>query len=533
MFRTLTNHTGTLARLILRRDRIRIPLWLFGITFFTVIIPIAFDSMYASQQERDAMAETMKNPAMIAMVGPADLDNYTTGVMTAHNMLLFTAIAVGLMSILLVARHTRTDEEEGRLEMIRSLPVGKLANINATLLVLAGANLFLALLNGFGLYALGIESMDLEGSLLYGATLGGAGILFAGITAVFAQLSESARGTIGYSIAALIIAYLLRAAGDVSDSALSLLSPLGWVTKTEAYAKNAWWPIFLLIGAAILLFILANYLNAIRDLGAGFIRVKPGKKNASPFLQSPLGLALRLQRTAGISWGIGMLAIGISYGSVMGDLESFFAENELLEQMLVAEEGYTLTEQFIPMLFMVLGILAAIPPILSAHKFIGEEKKNRLEHLLARAVSRTNLFSSYLFIAIANGFIMMTLTAIGLWSAAAAVMEEAFAFSAVYGAAMAYYPAMLVMIGLALFFIGCLPKFTPLVWLYLAYSFFALYLGRLFQVPDWAGKLSPYGHVPQLPIESMKWPTAIVLTVIAALFTALGWMGIKKRDIEG
>src|SRR5690606_18951022 len=244
MFRTLTNHTGTLARLILRRDRIRIPLWLFGITFFTVIIPIAFDSMYASQQERDAMAETMKNPAMIAMVGPADLDNYTTGVMTAHNMLLFTAIAVGLMSILLVARHTRTDEEEGRLEMIRSLPVGKLANINATLLVLAGANLFLALLNGFGLYALGIESMDLEGSLLYGATLGGAGILFAGITAVFAQLSESARGTIGYSIAALIIAYLLRAAGDVSDSALSLLSPLGWVTKTEAYAKNAWWPIF-------------------------------------------------------------------------------------------------------------------------------------------------------------------------------------------------------------------------------------------------------------------------------------------------
>ncbi len=31
---------------------------------------------------------------------------------------------------------------------------------------------------GFGLYALGIESMDFEGSLMYGAALGATGIFF-------------------------------------------------------------------------------------------------------------------------------------------------------------------------------------------------------------------------------------------------------------------------------------------------------------------------------------------------------------------
>ena len=116
-----------------------------------------------TEQERQAIAETMMNPAMTAMVGQGyGLDNYTIGAMMAHQMLLFTALSVGIMSILLVARHTRADEEDGRIEMIRSLPTGRLSNLNAAILVVCGTNVLLALLIGFGLYALGIESMDLK-----------------------------------------------------------------------------------------------------------------------------------------------------------------------------------------------------------------------------------------------------------------------------------------------------------------------------------------------------------------------------------
>src|SRR5699024_7616392 len=204
-------------------------------------------------------------PILTAMVGPGDLDHYTIGAMTAHQMLLLTAVVVGLMSILLVSRHTRANEEDGRIEMIRALPVGRLANVNATLLVLVIVNVLLTLVIGLGLYALGIESMGLEGSLLYGTALGATGMVFTGITAVFAQLSESSRGATGYSIAILLIAYLVRAIGDVGNEAWSMLSPLGWVTQTEAYSTNHWWPIMLMIGVSIILFIVANYLNAIRD----------------------------------------------------------------------------------------------------------------------------------------------------------------------------------------------------------------------------------------------------------------------------
>ncbi|MGO4890362.1 ABC transporter permease [Anaerobacillus sp. MEB173] len=532
MHSNLLDKTAPLAAFIFRLDRIRILLWIIGLTFFTLIVPLSFMGLYGSQQERDVMAQTMVNPAMTAMVGPGDLANYTIGAMTAHQMLLMTAAVVGLMSILLVARHTRGDEEDGRLEMIRSLPTGRLSYLNATLVVITGTCVALTLINGLGLYALGIESMDLEGSLLYGVALGVTGLFFAGVTAIFAQLSESSRGTIGYSIAVLLIAYLVRAITDVSNESLSWISPLGWVTKAEVYSANNWWPIGLMFGASLLLFLTANYLNAIRDLDRGFLPSKPGRKYASSFLQSPIGLALRLQRTGLIAWAIGMFVLGASYGSVLGDLEAFFADNEMMMQLLQPAEGVTLTEQFIPMLMIVISLLATIPPVMAMNKLRGEEKKERIVHLLGRAVSRKKLLGSYLCIAIINGFVMISLAALGLWSAGTAVMEGGLSFAMIFGAALSYYPAMLVMISIAVFLIGVLPKFTNFIWFYVFYSFIVLYLGGLFQFSEWVGKMSPFGHVPQAPIEEFSIMTLMLLCMVAFVLFVIGFVGYNHRDIE-
>src|SRR5699024_7641814 len=100
------------------------------------------------------------------------------------------------------------------IEMIRALPCGRLAHLQATIMTVCGANIVLALIIGLGLYALNIPSIDLNGSLLYGSTLGIAGIFFTAITAIFAQVSENSRGTIGLSFSILGLAYLIRAIGD-------------------------------------------------------------------------------------------------------------------------------------------------------------------------------------------------------------------------------------------------------------------------------------------------------------------------------
>lgn len=526
-------NVGSLSLFIGRRDRIRIPLWVISISIITLLIPPALLELYRSKQDRMGMAETMDNPAMTAMVGPGDLSNYTIGAMTAHQMLLFTAVVVGLMSILLVGRHTRKDEEEGRIEIIRSLPVGRLSTLNASIFVLTITNVVLALLIGFGLFAMQVESMDLEGSLLYGATLGATGLFFTGVTALFAQVSENARGTVGYAFATLTIAYLVRAIGDVGEGTLSWVSPLGWVTKAEVYSSNNWMPIMLLFGVSIILLAIANYLHAIRDLGEGLFLSRPGRKYASAFLKSPTALYIKLQRTGFIAWGIGMLLLGISYGSVLGDLDSFFEGNEMVEQILLSEGGRSITEQFIPIIIMIASMLATVPPIIAILKLRSEEKMNRIDHLLSRVVSRNRLMGSFLFISVLNGLVMLLLPAVGLWGAGQVIMDEPFSFGSIIGATMAYFPAMLFMIGVAVCIIGFLPRFTSIIWFYLLYSFLVLYLGRLFQLPDWAEKITPFGYIPKLPIENVETIPLVFIAGMAVLLIFIGFLGYRRRDIEG
>lgn len=532
MAKSMYKNTGRLSRFNLRRDRIRIPVWLLSLAVLTFVVALAFTDLYETAEDRQGIAETMKNPAMEAMVGKGyGLDNYTYGAIMANQMLLFTAIAVAIMSILFVVRHTREDEEGGRIELIRSLPTGRLANLNATVIVVCGVNVLFALIVGLGLYALGIESMDLEGSLLYGAALGVTGVFFAMVAAVFAQALENSRGAVGLSFAVLGVSYLIRAAGDVGDGVLSWFSPLGWVLGTEVYVNNYWCPIVLTIAAAAVLTVLAFYLNAIRDLGSGFIPAKPGRKHASALLRGPIGLSFRIQRTGLIAWAIGIYVIGASYGSIFGDLESFLEEVEMMQELINPVESASLTDQFIPMLMSIMAMISTVPVLMSVLKLVGEERKERTEHLLSRAVSRTRLLAGSFVIAIVTSFAMLSLAGTGLWSAGTVVVEDELGFGKIYGAAMVYLPAMWVMIGVAVLLIGFAPRFTGLVWAYLCYSFIVVYLGNLLKFPSWMANLSPYGHIPQLPVDNMDYMKVSVLTIIAVVLTIAGFIGYRKRDM--
>lgn len=532
MYKRLFNETGQLILFVVRRDRIRIISWLFGFVLITLATAAAFTDLYQNAAERQALAETMKNPAMTAMVGPGfGLANYTNGAMMAHQMLLMTAVVVGLMSVLLVTRNTRADEEDGRVEMIRSLPVGRLSGLQSTLLVITAVNILLALIIGFGLYALGIEGMGLEGSLLYGAVLGATGLIFASITAVFAQLSQSSRGTLGLSVMVLLLAYLIRAMGDVGNETLAWASPLGWVIRSEVYVNNYWWPIGLTVGAALLLAVLALYLNSIRDLGSGFLPSRTGRNHASPALLSPLGLAFRLQRTGIIAWAFGMFVLGASYGSVHGDLEAFFADVDLMQELLVVQEGFTLVEQFLPVLMSVLAIIAAIPSLMALLKLKNEEKTGRVEHVLGRAVSRNRLMGSYLLLAFLVSIVMVSMAGLGMGIVGNAMMEETLPLSTFYNSAAVYLPAIWAMIGTAALLLGWLNQLTGFVWLYLTFSFVVVYLGSLFQFPEWIVKLSPFGHIPQWPIEEMNFGVAAILILIAIVITIIGFIGYNRRDI--
>lgn len=527
-------NTLKLVRFILRRDRISLPIWLISIIGFTAIMPVLFDSMYQSHEERQAMATTMDNPAITVMLGPGyGLDNYTIGAMTAHYMLLWMAAVVAIMNIFFVSRHTRADEESGRLELVRSLPVGRLSKLSATLIVAVKFNFIIGILSGLGLYATGVESIDLQGSLLFGAVLAVTGILFATVTALFAQLASTSRGTLAYSFVFLIVAYIVRGIGDVSNETLARISPLGLILRTETYVNNYWWPIWIILIEAVVVGFLAFYLNSIRDLGSGFIPTRPGRKTASIFLHGSLGLSWRLVRNMLIAWIAGVFLIAVAYGSIFGDIEGYLSSNQLLQAAFDNSSGDSLTEQFIPFLMVIMTMISAIPVISATLKVRSEEKHEYMEHLLVRAVSRYRIMANYLLIAFITSVTVCFLTAVGFWSASSSVLDNPIAFATFLKASMVYLPALWIMMGVGAFLVGFFPSLTSLAWVYLGYCFFASYFGQLIDLPEWMGKLTPFGYIPRLPLEDMDWSNVITLTIVAIVLVVGGLIGYRRRDIQG
>ena len=66
------------------------------------------------------------------------------------------AIAVAVLALFLVVRHTRTEEETGRLELLGATVVGRQAPLTAALLVTAGACLVAGVGTTLGLIAVGL-----------------------------------------------------------------------------------------------------------------------------------------------------------------------------------------------------------------------------------------------------------------------------------------------------------------------------------------------------------------------------------------
>jgi ABC-2 type transport system permease protein len=170
--------TGTLIRFILRRDRVRIPVWVLAIAFSVLGSVASFADTYPTAADRQARADVMDNAVAKLFTGPGHgLDNYTYGAMTANEMLPITAVAVALMSIFLVVRHTRAEEETGRADLVRATVVGRHATTAATVTVVGGANVLLCALLTVGLPA-SLEGLSTTGLLCLrgGTRRGGAGL---------------------------------------------------------------------------------------------------------------------------------------------------------------------------------------------------------------------------------------------------------------------------------------------------------------------------------------------------------------------
>ncbi|MEV8288256.1 ABC transporter permease [Streptomyces niveus] len=525
--------TGTLIRFGLRRDRVRIPVWILALSLGTLSTAGEFTTLYSTAKERATAVSSMDSPAALAMTGPRHyLDDYNIGAMMGHQLLGFMAVLVGLMSVLIVTRHTRNEEETGRAELVRSTVVGHHAHLASALVVATVANLALAALLTLSVLSTGVEGIGTGEALLYGLAHAAVGLVFAGVAAVTVQITAHTRGASGMALAVIGVAYVLRASGDVGNDALSWLSPIGWAQRTYVFVDNRWWPLLLCLALAALTAAAGFVLSTRRDVGAGLRSARLGRRTASDALTRPIGFALRLHRATLFGFAAGLFVMGVMYGSILGEAADMMKDIEQVQEALAKIGGASVAESFASMVMVVVAVVAAVYVVMATLRPRAEESAGRAEPLLATGLSRDRWVGSHVAVALAGGTALLLVAGLGFGLAGAASVGDGGLVLRLVGAALAYAPGLWVTVGVAVALFGWYPRAGAAAWIVPVYAFLVGYLGSILQFPDWMNNLSPFGHVPKLPAADMSWTPLLVLTAVAAGLIWLGLAGFRRRDLE-
>ncbi len=388
--------TMALLRLAWRRDRILIPASAVGLTVLSVGSAQATLALYPTAESvQTGLADLFSNPAITALYGP--IASPTPDAMAVIKTIMLGAVALGILAYAVVRRHTRTEEEEGRFELLGSGVVGRWAPLTAAILLSSVSVVGISLITTLGLAAVG---MDPTGSLAVGVAWMIAGLFMVGVTAVAAQLTTTARGCAGISFGVLAAAFIIRAMGDSATTdagaKLSWFSPLGWSIKVSAYGQNRLWLLLPTLLLAALLIGIAFVLLERRDLGAGLLAGRPGTDRGGRSLSSPLGLSWRINRPSVIGWTVLSAVLAAVLGnlvSAVGDLTT----NPTVKQMLESLGGAagTLEDIFFTTELRFAAAAATAAGISAALRAASEERATHAEVLLSGPVSRARFYVSH------------------------------------------------------------------------------------------------------------------------------------------
>jgi ABC-2 type transport system permease protein len=518
--------TGGLLRLILRRDRILLPLWSVLIGIVPASYIKTFNAIFSTDAERIAYAKSMDNPGFIALYGPLHGNSLPALVAWRSG---FIPIIVGLFALLTVVRHTRTDEDAGRTELIGATVVGRSAQLAAALIAAMGASVVCGLVLVAAMTGNGFSP---AGSLAFGAEFTLAGWAFAGVGAIAVQLAGSARGARTIGVVAIGVAFVLRVGGDISATGdgklswLSWLSPIGWLTHVFAYERNAAWPLLLTLLFGIVTVVSGVALRGRRDLGAGLIAPRLGP-SSSTSLSTPFALAWRLHRGLLLGWTFGFAALGLVFGGVGSSVDDLADGNQAVTDLFAHLGGRSgLTASYFASIAGIVGLIAACYAVQATLRLRDEEQTGHAEMVLSTAVSRTGLLVSHLVFS--------------LLGPAVALLAEGLVAGLTYGqgdtggilaGTLLQLPAVWVLAALTVLIFGLLPRWSLAAWAAPAICLLVLLVGETLQLNHYLLDISPFTHIPHLPGGHVPALPLVTLCVIALLLAALGGLGLRRRAI--
>jgi ABC-2 type transport system permease protein len=527
--------TGLLLRHLLRRERFATPAWMLLIMVMVVGTVPYYARVFSTEPLRESFAEFIHHNTLALAFG-GQLTSARLEALAAWKMGDIIYSLLGMMTALLVVRHTRTEEESGRLELLAAGAVGRFAPLSATLLLACGASVLTGLLSALGWIALGCEP---AGSLAFGCALAAPGCVFAAVAALAAQLGESTRMAQGMALASLGAGYVLRFVADGSGRLwLRWLSPQGWSHLVQPFGDLRWWVLALPILATLFFVGAAHVLVASRDLGSGVLPSRPAPEDA-PGPLSPLALAWRLQRGLLLGWVSAFALLGAFVGGLIQGTERVGGQNPWWREIIHrygAGPDVRFGDVFSWVILLSLGYVATLYPILVTLRLRSEEEQGRAELVWSTAVGRAHWAASHLVFAVLGPMAMMAASGITLGLVHGNDTGElALQLSRGLAGALIQVPAIWVVTGVVVFAYGVVPRFAAAIaWTaFLFISVFGEVLGPVLGM-DYAvaNQAVPFHHLPRiLSGGEFTLTPLLVLTSLAAVLGITGVLVLQRRDL--
>jgi ABC-2 type transport system permease protein len=521
--------TGPLLRLAWRRDR-----WII-LACVLALVATAYGSMVATLELYPTDAEAAggaaamtDNPSLTALYGP--LPSPTAAGIGVLKTIMMGSLFTAFLAFAIVRRHTRSEEEDGRFELVAAGVVGRRAPLAAAVAMATLTVLVTGLLSALSLLGTGV---DTAGSFALGAVEVVAGLVMIGVTAISVQLTSTTRGAGGIAIGVLGVAFVVRALADTATGggrALAWLSFLGWAEKVSPFGRNRLWVLVLAVAATAVLLVVADLLLHRRDLGSGLWAARPGPARAPTALGTPLGLAWRLQRGALLGWTIGYAALGLVVGSIARSVDQI-ADSPDVEEMLRKMSGGqgSLLDVFFGTELRFLAIGVAAYGIATALRLRSEEGAGRAEIVLATPVGRWQWLGSHAVVAAVGSLWLLVVVGVGAGLSASAASSTG--VGDLLPASLATAPAVLVCVALTVLLFGLLPQWSTFAWGVLSVFVLLGELGALLELPDWALGISPFDHLGSLPGGDANPAGLVSLAAVAALVAAAGFAAFRRRDL--
>jgi ABC-2 type transport system permease protein len=179
------------------------------------------------------------------------------------------------------------------------------------------------------------------------------------------------------------------------------------------------------------------------------------------------------------------------------------------------------------------ALIVAAYGVTSAMRLRAEESAGRAEPVLATRTSRLTWLASHLSVALVGSTLGLLAVGIGEGAAYGLTVSDAGQVPRLAGVALAYLPAVWLLIAVAVAAIGWWPRLSAIpAWSAVGYCAVIAMFAESFNLPGWTQRASPFAHTPQVPLDALATTPLLVIGALAAILLAVGYAGLRRRDLS-